>query len=224
MIDIQCVRRGLRCFDKSDKRFVFALILSLLGHTIFFIYVYTSVFSPPQNAPSKTISPKFLSVQLAEKTHLVVLEAKQDATVEKGDIPVKPQALIEPEAVPDEQNNTRSDDDISGSKLNAILSVKYYSLSELDQIPVTRNEVDMSSLDLLDYPQPAKLALRLWVDEYGKVAQVEAINTELPADFVERASQLFMQARFFPGTVNSRPVRFVSTVVIRYVPLHSRPQ
>ena len=226
MIDTHCVKHSLSSlgsfFANTNLRFVVAFVLSLFAHVILFVYVFSSAFPVLQNASVSTTKPKILSIQLAPKTYPTALAPKQDAAVSKDDIAIKTDAKTEVEEIADDKNNLHAEDAASGSKLSSILNVKYYSLSELDQIPATRNTVDISSLDLLDYPNAGKLSLRLWVDEYGKVVSIESINSELPPDFFEQASKLFMQAEFFPGTINNRPVRFFSKVVVRYVPLNSK--
>jgi TonB family protein len=214
-----------RLFDKSNVRFFLALTLSLFGHALFLVYLFSSVFPAFQQASATTIRPKFLNVQLtqtnpATQINHVTLQSNENAPVTTDDVSVKTE-IKKPEAFPDAPSSPPVEE-VSGSELSSILNIKYYSLSELDQIPATRNTVDMASLDLLDYPQAGKLTLRLWVDEYGKVTSVEVISSELPPDFADHASKLFQQAEFFPGTVKNHPVRFMSKVVVHYVPLNSR--
>lgn len=230
MLDSLCIKYGLmrinRLFDKSDVRLFLALALSLFGHALFLVYLFPSVFPAFQHASATTIRPKFLNVQLSQtnpatQINHVTLQPNENVPVTTDDVPVKTEIKTNPEAIPNDPSSPPAEE-VSGSELSSILNIKYYSLSELDQIPATRNTVDMATLDLLDYPQAGKLTLRLWVDEYGKVINVEAISSELPPDFAEHASKLFQQAEFFPGTVKSHPVRFMSKVVVHYVPLNSR--
>lgn len=231
MLDSLRLKDGLmmrinRLFDKSNVRFFLALILSLFGHVFFLLYLFSYVFPAFQHAPATTIRPKFLTVQLtqvdlATQINRVTLRPNDNAPGPTDNIAVKTEIKTRPEAAHDTPSS-QPVIEVSGSELNSILNIKYYSLSELDQIPATRNTVDMASLDLLDYPQSGKLTLRLWVDEYGKVINVETISSDLPPDFAEHASKLFQQAEFFQGTVKNHPVRFMSKVVVRYMPLNSR--
>lgn len=214
---------ALKAINKDVVSFVFFLCLSILGHVIVFIYLQVAPFSTLGSALHKATKLKILSVQLMPAHRdlpALVLESPAVAAE------MSSEKLVKPEPTPIEPSSTlaasKTEQDAAvGSESISILTTKYYSLAELDEIPETQNAIDVDSLNLLQYAQGGKVELRLWVDEDGQVADVEVINSEMPPGFVESATKLFKQAQFFPGMVNSAPVKFVTKVVIRYEP-HSR--
>ena len=230
--------RALEFIDRDNIRFAFFLCLSILGHMVVLIYALPATFPNLKDEPPSEAKLKTLTVQITQvySDYHEPIIATENANLTKADItevmPVAADAteakIVEPSTTEAEkvkpeipEADTKSeykDDSISASKLKSILNEKYYSLSELDQLPETQTDIDIESLNLLKFAQGGKLELRLWVNEQGQVVNVEVIQSEMPSAFVDSAIKLFLQAQFSLGMVNNNPVKFVSKVVIRYEP------
>lgn len=230
--------RALEFIDRDNTRFAFFLCLSILGHMVVLIYALPATFPNLKDEPPSEAKLKTLTVQITQvySDYHEPIIATENANLTKADItevmPVAADAteakIVEPSTTEAEkvkpeipEADTKSeykDDSISASKLKSILNEKYYSLSELDQLPETQTDIDIESLNLLKFAQGGKLELRLWVNEQGQVVNVEVIQSEMPSAFVDNAIKLFLQAQFSIGMVNNNPVKFVSKVVIRYEP------
>ena len=230
--------RALEFIDRDNTRLAFFLCLSILGHMVVLIYALPATFPNLKDEPPSEAKLKTLTVQITQvySDYHEPIIATENANLTKADIteamPVAADAteakIVEPSTAEAEkvkpeipEADTKSeykDDSISASKLKSILNEKYYSLSELDQLPETQTDIDIESLNLLKFAQGGKLELRLWVNEQGQVVNVEVIQSEMPSAFVDSAIKLFLQAQFSLGMVNNNPVKFVSKVVIRYEP------
>jgi TonB family protein len=217
--------RTLEVINKDAVSFAFFLCLSILGHALVFIYLQVAPFSTLGSALPKATKLKTLSVQLMQAQRdppELVLESPAAVTEILSEKPITPEpATPEPPVIEPATTAAASKpepDAMVGSESTSILTAKYFSLAELDEIPEPQNTIDIESLNLLQYAQGGKVELRLWVDEQGQVVDVEVVNSEMPLEFVESATKLFKQAQFYPGMVNSAPVKFVTKVVIRYEP------
>ena len=230
--------RAFEFIDRDITRFAFFLCLSILGHIAVLIYALLASLPILKDEPPIEAKLKALTVQITqvysdyhepiiatENTNLTkaditeVMPVATDATEAKITEANKTDAeTIKAEAVEPDTKSEYQDDSNSGSKLQSILNEKYYSLSELDQLPESQKDIDIESLNLLKFAQGGKLELRLWVNEQGQVVNVEVIKSEMPSVFVESAIKLFLQAQFSAGTVNNNLVKFISKVMIRYEP------
>ena len=230
--------RDLEFIDRGITRFAFFLCLSILGHIAVLIYALPASLPNLKDEPPSEAKLKALTVQITqvysdyhepiiatENTNLTkaditeVMPVATDATEAKIPEPSTTEVETDKPEIPEADTKSEyKDDSISGSKLKSILNEKYYSLSELDQLPETQTDIDIESLNLLKFAQGGKLELRLWVNEQGQVVNVEVIKSEMPSAFVESAIKLFLQAQFSVGRVNNNPVKFLSKVVIRYEP------
>ena len=230
--------RDLEFIDRDITRFAFFLCLSILGHIAVLIYALPASLPNLKDEPPSEAKLKALTVQITqvysdyhepiiatENTNLTkaditeVMPVATDATEAKIPEPSTTEVETDKPEIPEADTKSEyKDDSISGSKLKSILNEKYYSLSELDQLPETQTDIDIESLNLLKFAQGGKLELRLWVNEQGQVVNVEVIKSEMPSAFVESAIKLFLQAQFSVGRVNNNPVKFLSKVVIRYEP------
>lgn len=98
-----------------------------------------------------------------------------------------------------------------------MFSRNYFSVKELDVIPVIRRDVDVYPAELINLQgNGGKLVIDLWIDESGHVVKSELIESALPAVFGEIATRAFVQADFMPGMKNSRAVKAKIKVVIVY--------
>lgn len=96
----------------------------------------------------------------------------------------------------------------------------YYGFNELDQIPTVLENIEGDPPELADYPQGGTLKIQLLVDEFGRVRDVEVVESELPAQFSKVAAQAFLQVKFTPGFKNNVPVRSMAKIVVHYAPLN----
>lgn len=93
----------------------------------------------------------------------------------------------------------------------------YFSTSELDIIPEIRHDIDLYPSELQNLKHGGgKVVLRLWIDETGRVENVEPVSSDLPTDFTEVAALVFMQADFLPGKKKGFAVKSKVDAVLVY--------
>lgn len=211
---------AIKLADRSVVSIALWLSVSILIHVIVLIYILSATFPGLESILANAAKPQALTVYLTPVHAIANEKTETIATPDQEHLKIKlltTESLnVESITKNIEEKLAYKDKSNTGSEDMSLLPVKYYALAELDKIPDTQVKVDTSSLDLMDYPQGGKVELRLWVNEFGKVVRVESTKSDMPADFVERATQLFMQAQFFPGTVKHEPVKFVSKIVIHH--------
>ena len=208
------IKHVLTLKGRERTRFAFFLCLSILAHSIVFIFLLSTSLPRMGAALPRVAKPEALIVNFIpvhNERHELMAEV---FVANEETLPAEPESVDS--VMPEASSDVEYEENDAGSTQESIATVKYYSLSELDEIPKTQTPIDMASLDLFAYPNGGEVELRVWVDEYGEVVGVESTQSEMPPAFIERAKELFMQAKFFPGMVNHEPVKFVSKIVIRY--------
>lgn len=99
----------------------------------------------------------------------------------------------------------------------ALQHERYFLVSELDVIPKSQHDIDLYPPELYNFKHGGgKIALRLWIDETGRVAKVEPVSSDLPTIFAEAAARTFMQADFLPGRKNGLAVKSKVEAVLSY--------
>lgn len=102
------------------------------------------------------------------------------------------------------------------SIFSTALETRYFSLAELDQHPVIKQDIAENPPELSGYPQGGEVVLRLWIDDTGHVTKVDTISSNLPQPFIDSARAGFLQAVFSPGRKQGVDVATVMEVAVSY--------
>lgn len=86
----------------------------------------------------------------------------------------------------------------------------------LSRKPVLLDNDPLESTPLYVLAPPGKLLLKLWIDDRGRVIEVETESTDLPAEFAVAASEAFSRARFSPGERGGLPVGTVLRIEVNH--------
>ncbi|MFZ3016982.1 MAG: hypothetical protein WA056_00835 [Gallionella sp.] len=187
-------------------RLAILLCLSLCVHLTILFSLSWSSFGARQVAPANRAAP--LTVTLPSTQPIATNEK---SVVEK--------------AVSQNDANINTDTDKPGNKfalsntgLSLAIDLHYFSPNELDERPFIIQDIPSDPPELQNLPQGGKLALRLWINEDGKVIRAEPVSSELPQAFIDSARSGFLNARFAPGRIHGNAVASVMDVVLLYAP------
>lgn len=108
---------------------------------------------------------------------------------------------------------------VAGSSHDSGLAIfsSYFPIRELDAAPAIVRDIDVSSEEIKRRPTDGgQVILRLWIDEAGHIVRVEPISSDMPSIYSETAVRAFMEAEFYPGIKDGKPVRSRINVVLFY--------
>lgn len=214
-----CVKSLLK--PGSESRLVIILCFSLFLHL-----TILSVLSEPLSGSGhatheqKTDAPHRLTVTLANATPVIASREAKEIIKEKNPSPDIAAADTASNGV---NNKQAPKDDQPVSLAEGVLPAvdsRYFSLAELDQIPVVIQDIPENPPDLWAHTNGGKIVLRLWIDKTGNVTNVEPINSELPQGFIDNARRNFLKTTFVPGRKSGSEVNSVMDIVIHYVPVN----
>jgi TonB family protein len=133
---------------------------------------------------------------------------------------VPPAAEIVPEAPPVEQPGAEEQfqarPGAEGADLLPIPALPYYRTDQLTKRPQPIAAVDLDPPEIAPIVVSGKIVLRIWINEFGSVSDVEVEKTELPEMFARAAVAAFKNLRFAPGERNGRPVGTVMRIEVTY--------
>lgn len=205
----------------SESRLVIILCFSLLIH----LTILLALSEPLSRSghvmyEQKPDIQRRLTVTLANTTPVITSkEIKKTIQVETS----SPDITATDTASNDVNNKQAPEDDQPASLTEGILPAvdsRYFTLAELDQIPVVIQDIPENPPDLWMHAKEGKIVLRLWIDKTGKVTNIEPITSELPQDFIDNARRNFLKAIFAPGRKHGSEVNSVMDIVIHYVPIN----
>jgi hypothetical protein len=177
---------------------VIALGFSLIVHlTIFYGISYSFVGKKHTFHPLNVLNLQHrLTVTLTPHSYATTQQKQESAT----------------------EGMTKADDNISST--NAVFSTKlatrYFTVSELDKHPVITRDISDNPPELSGYSQGGEIVLRLWIDETGKVVNVDTILSNLPQEFIDSAHAAFSEAIFLPGRIHEHTVATVMDISVSY--------
>jgi hypothetical protein len=92
----------------------------------------------------------------------------------------------------------------------------YYPAEQLTTRPRALAEPELDPQQLAAYIATGEIALTLWIDEHGTVAELYIENSDLPAVFAQTAAAAFRDVRFAPGEIDGHAVGSVLRIAVRY--------
>jgi TonB family protein len=203
---------------KSNQRFLSLIALSAIIHAIGFTYLKFTKLGLTEQPDYQQL----IHVVLKERPELNVQPSAQQVIAEIE----KPLSMQTPNTV---AINSSSDALLSEPIVNSVddkldlLNIpetepKYYLVSELDDIPVILQEIDINPQELADYPEGGMVTVEIWLDEYGSVTQVELLHSDLPSAFSATVVKAFSSANFTPSFKNGVAVRARAKLVVNFSP------
>ena len=133
---------------------------------------------------------------------------------------VPPAAAIEPAAPavdrPADEEQLLPQTGTEGADLLPIPALGYYTTDQLSKRPQPVTAIELDSAETSLIVVSGKIILKLWINEFGSVADVEVETSELPAVFSRAAVAAFKNARFTPGERNGSPVGTVMQIEVSY--------
>jgi TonB family protein len=133
---------------------------------------------------------------------------------------VPPATAIEPAAAavdrPTDEEQLQSQTGAEGADLLPIPALGYYTTDQLSKRPQPVTAIELDSAETRAIVVSGKIILKLWINEFGSVADVEVETSELPEVFSRAALAAFRNAHFTPGERNGSPVGTVMRIEVSY--------
>ena len=104
----------------------------------------------------------------------------------------------------------------AGVNLLPLPAPAYYTTDELSKRPQPLAVADLDAPRIRPIVASGKIVLKLWINEFGVVADVAVEKTELPEIFSRTAVAAFKGLRFEPGERNGQPVATVMRIEVSY--------
>ena len=104
----------------------------------------------------------------------------------------------------------------AGADLLPLAAPAYYSTDELTKRPQPLTVADLDAPQIRPIVASGKIVLKLWINEFGAVADIRVEKTELPDIFSRTAVAAFKGMRFAPGERNGQPVGTVMRIEVNY--------
>ena len=92
----------------------------------------------------------------------------------------------------------------------------YYPTDQLSKRPQPLASVDLEGPDVHPIVASGKIILKLWIDEFGEVNDVEVEKTDLPEVFSRSTTAAFKRLRFTPGERGGVRVGSVMRIEVSY--------
>lgn len=92
----------------------------------------------------------------------------------------------------------------------------YYPTDQLSKRPQPLVVADLDASEIRPIVASGKIVLKLWINEFGVVADVAVEKSDLPTIFARTAVKAFKAMRFTPGERNGQPVGTVMRVEVTY--------
>jgi len=92
----------------------------------------------------------------------------------------------------------------------------YYPTDQLSKRPQPLASADLEGPEIHPIVASGKIILKLWIDEFGEVNEVEVEKTELPEVFSRSTTAAFKRLRFTPGERSGMRVRSVMRIEVSY--------
>lgn len=103
-----------------------------------------------------------------------------------------------------------------GADLLPLPAPAYYTTDQLTKRPQPVAAADLDAPEIRPIVASGKMVLKLWINEFGVVADVVVEKTELPEAFSRTAVAAFKGLRFVPGERNGQPVGTVMRIEVTY--------
>ena len=103
-----------------------------------------------------------------------------------------------------------------GADLLPLPAPAYYTTDQLTKRPQPLAAAELDAPAIRPIVASGKIVLKLWINEFGVVTDVNVEKTELPEAFSRTAVAAFKDLRFVPGERNGQPVRTLMRIEVNY--------
>jgi TonB family protein len=117
---------------------------------------------------------------------------------------------------PADEEQPRTQQRAQGAGLLPLPAPAYYTTDQLTKRPQPVAVADLDAAEIRPIVASGKMVLKLWINEFGVVADVVVETTELPEAFSRTAVAAFKGLRFVPGERNGQPVGTVMRIEVTY--------
>lgn len=122
-----------------------------------------------------------------------------------------------PPAQPEAPRQTGSSVERSeGIGLLPIRAPTYYPTDQLTKRPQPLASADLDAPEMRMVVASGKMILKLWIDEFGEVVDVDIEKTQLPEALSRPTVAAFKRVRFTPGERSGLPVGSVMRIEVNY--------
>lgn len=153
--------------------------------------------------------PHFINATLAMEGEVKISDVTMPAAAQSlPDLsaPDRPAAEAQPVARPRAE----------GLGLLPLAAPSYYTTDQLTKRPQPLAAAELDVAEIRPIVASGKIILKLWINEFGAVSDVEVEKTQLPEMFSRTAIAAFKGLQFAPGELNGRPVRTVMRIEVTY--------
>lgn len=112
----------------------------------------------------------------------------------------------QPEPPSESSESTPQEDQPEEAATALGVPLAYYRTRELSKPPQPITPIPDFSLFRPDSAEAARLVLRLFISDKGVVERIQVENTELSEEQSETLKAMFLDTRFSPGILETRPV------------------
>ncbi len=197
--------------DAAARRLLAALVLSCLLHgaIVFLPFLGESAIETRLALEGKQIPPHVINATLALAGEYKFSAVNVPAAARKDP------DLSAPDRPADEER-PRTQQRAGGAGLLPLPAPAYYTTDQLTKRPQPVAAADLDAVEIRPIVVSGKMILKLWINEFGVVADVLVETTELPGAFSRTAVAAFRGLRFVPGERNGQPVGAVMRIEVTY--------
>jgi len=197
--------------DAASARLLAALALSCLLHAavVFLPYLGKSTKETRFALAGRHRPPPVINATL-----LSAGEHKYSA----ANVPARTESVPDPSAAdrPADTAQPASQPRTEGADLLPLPAPAYYTTDQLTKRPQPVAAADLDAPEIRPIVASGKMVLKLWINEFGVVADVAVEKSELPEVFSRTAVAAFKGLRFVPGQRNGAPVGTVMRIEVIY--------
>ena len=231
--NVRCICAGIaprvaKVTDAARRdRLIYLLASSLLLHLALLAWPVSrhagagpGAFATRDAHLSATLAPAAAMPEAAARALVVVRpEAPPRGAAPRPAAPAAPPAASESAADVASPSPVRQSELASAPTANlpiAPVTTPYFSAEQLTTRPRALAEPELDPAPLAAYVASGEIALTLWIDEHGTVAEIHVENSDLPDVFAQTAAAAFRDVRFAPGEIDGHAVGSVLRVAVRY--------
>jgi TonB family protein len=190
---------------ETRKRLAAAVVLSFLLHALVIVLP-----SPGTGMDAVRAAPRTMDVRLEQgEKPPAKAEVAPVAPVAVAAAPAPPPPPFQP-AVPEARLSR-------GLDLLPLPADPYFTAERLTKQPLATSQPVLTVPRQTARYVSGRVMLKVWINEFGGVEQVEVENSDLPATVSSIAVAAFRSLQFVPGEVDGRAVGVLMRVEVAYV-------
>jgi len=196
----------------APLRLLLALALSCALHAavVFLPYLGTSSQAGRLAPAARSEMPRILDAQLlriGERDQPIAVAATAEAE-RRANSPAADRTPAPPGPVSAQR--------AEGANLLPLPAPVYYTTDQLTKRPQPLAVADLDAPQIQAIVASGKIVLKLWINEFGAVTDVDVEKTELPEVFSRTAIAAFKGLHFAPGERNGQPVPTLMRIEVNY--------